>query len=179
MDESSRVHCLRHQDAIVPQSRYRRSGAGFASKEHRVTAQAAAPRAANDNHDALTGLPTLTSLAGMFRPLIRRARRSHHVLALISFNIDEYRLVCEAYGRQAGDKAITSVASIMLAEVDPNTVIVRAGTSKFIVVLTELTDATGAIEPVQRILNAIAQPRNVWGTGPENHRQCRRCNLSK
>jgi diguanylate cyclase (GGDEF)-like protein len=163
MDESSRVHCLRHQDAIVPPSRYRRGGAGFASKEHRVTAQAAAPRAANDNHDALTGLPTLISLAGMFRPLIRRARRSHHALALISFNIDEYRLVSEAYGRQEGDKAITSVASIMRAEVDPNTVIVRAGTSKFIVVLTGLADATGAIKPVRRILDAIAQPRNVGG----------------
>jgi diguanylate cyclase (GGDEF)-like protein len=163
MDESSRVHCLRHKDAIVPPSRYRRGGAVFASAEHRVTAQAATPSAADDNHDALTGLPTLTSLAGMFRGLIKRARRSHHALALISFNIDDFRLVCEAYGRQEGDKAISSVASIMRAEFHPNTIIVRAGTSKFIVVLTGLADATGAIQPVQRILDAIARPRNVGG----------------
>jgi diguanylate cyclase (GGDEF)-like protein len=163
MDESSRVHCLRHKDAIVPPSRYRPGGAGFASTEHRVTAQAATPRAAKDSHDALTGLPTLTSLAGMFRFLIRRARRSHHTLALISFNIDEFRSVCEAYGRQEGDKAISSIASIMRAEVDPNAIIVRAGTSKFIVVLSGLANATGAIKPVQRILDAIAQPRNVGG----------------
>src|ERR1700736_2980368 len=163
MDESSRVHCLRHKDAIVPPSRYRRGGAGFASTEHRVTAQAAAPRAANDSRDALTGLPTLTSLAGMFRCLIRRARRSHHALALISFNIDEFRSVCEAYGRREGDKVISSVASIVRAEVDPNGIVVRAGTSKFIVILTGFADATGAIKPVQRILDAIAQPRNVGG----------------
>jgi diguanylate cyclase (GGDEF)-like protein len=161
--EESRVHSLGHKDAIFPPSRYRRGGAGFASTERRVTARAPTARAANADHDALTGLPALASLAGMFRCLIRWARRSHHALALVSFNIDEFRSVCEAYGREEADKAISTVASIMRAEVDPSAIVMRAGTSKFIVVLTELTDATGAIEPVQRILDAIAQPRNVGG----------------
>src|ERR1700693_2359076 len=127
--DQSKVQCLRHKDAIVPPSRYRRGGAGFASTKHRVTERAATPRAAKDNYDALPGLPALASLAGTFRGLIRRARRSHSALALISFNIDEFRSVCEAYGRQEGDKAISSVASLMRAEVHPNTIIVRAGTS--------------------------------------------------
>jgi diguanylate cyclase (GGDEF)-like protein len=161
--DQSKVQCLRHKDAIVPPSRYRRGGAGFASTKHRVTERAATPRAAKDNYDALTGLPALASLAGTFRGLIRRARRSHSALALISFNIDEFRSVCEAFGRQEGDKAISSVASLMRAEVHPNAIIVRAGTSRFIVVLTGLTNATDAIEPVRRILDAIAQPRNVEG----------------
>ena len=161
--ESSRVHSLGQKDAIFPPSRYRRGGAGFASTERRATAQAATARAANGDHDALTGLPALAFLAGMFRCLIRWARRTHHAPALVSFNIDEFRSVREAYGREEGDEAISTVASIMRAEVDPSTIVVRAGTSKFIVVLTELTDATGAIEPVQRILDAIAQPRNVGG----------------
>jgi diguanylate cyclase (GGDEF)-like protein len=163
MDESSRVQSLGHTDAIFPPSRYRRGGAGFGSAERRVKAQAATARAANGDHDALTGLPVLASLAGMFRCLLRWARRSHHALALVSFNIDEFRSVCEAYCREEGDKAISTVASIMRAEVDPSAIVVRAGTSRFIVVLTELTDATGAIEPVQRILDAIARPRDVGG----------------
>jgi diguanylate cyclase (GGDEF)-like protein len=161
--EESRVHSLGHKDAIVPPFRYRRGGVGFASTERRVTAGAATARAANDDYDALTGLPALASLAGIFRCLVRWARRSHHALALVSFNIDEFRSVCEAYGREEGEKAISTVASIMRAEVDPSAIVVRAGTSKFIVVLTGLTDATGAIAPVQRILDAIAQPRNVGG----------------
>jgi diguanylate cyclase (GGDEF)-like protein len=163
MEESSRVQSLGHKDAIFPPSRYRRGGAGFGSTERRVKAQAATARAANGDHDALTGLPVLASLAGMFRCLLRWARRSDHALALVSFNIDEFRSVCEAYGREEGDKTISTVASIMRAEVDPSAIVVRAGTSKFIVVLTELTDATGAIEPVQRILDAIARPRDVGG----------------
>jgi diguanylate cyclase (GGDEF)-like protein len=125
--------------------------------------QTAKPRAANDNHDALTGLPRLIYLAGMFRSLIRWARRSHQGLALISFNIDDFRSVREAYSREERDNVIKSVASILRAEVDPHAIIVRAGTGKFIVVLTGLTDATDAIKPVQRILDAIAQPRNVGG----------------
>jgi diguanylate cyclase (GGDEF)-like protein len=164
MDENSKVHCLRHEDAFVPPSRYRRGGPGFDFMEHRVTAQTETPRAADDNiHDTLTGLPTPTYLAGMFRRLMRRAQQSHHALALISFNIDEFRSVCEAYGREEGDEAIKSVASILRAEVDSNAIVVRAGESKFIVILDGLTNATDATKPVQRILDAVARPRNVGG----------------
>src|SRR6202035_1711787 len=138
MDERSTVHCLRHKNAIVPPSGYRRGGSGVDSMERRVMAQTQPPRAANDNPDALTGLLTLTYLAGMFRRLIRRAQRSHLALALISFNIDEFRSVCEAYGREEGDEAIKSVASILRAEVDANAIVVRAGTSKFVVILNGL-----------------------------------------
>jgi diguanylate cyclase (GGDEF)-like protein len=164
MDENSKVHCLGREDPLVPPSRYRRGGPGFDFMEHRVTAQTETPRAADDNiHDTLTGLPTPTYLTGMFRRLMRRAQRSHHALALISFNIDEFRSVCEAYGREEGDEAIKSVASILQAEVDPNAIVVRAGESKFIVVLAGLTNAMDATKPVQRILDAIARPRNVGG----------------
>jgi diguanylate cyclase (GGDEF)-like protein len=149
MEESSRVHSLGHKDAIFPPCRYRRGGAGFVSTERRATARAATAHAANGDHDALTGLPALASLAGMFRCLIRWVRRGHHARALVSLNIDEFRSVREAYGREEGDKAISKVASILRAEVDPSAIVVRAGTSKFIVVLTELTDATGAIEREQ------------------------------
>jgi len=63
MEESSRVQSLGHKDAIFPPSRYRRGGAGFGSTERRVKAQAATARAANGDHDALTGLPVLAPLA--------------------------------------------------------------------------------------------------------------------
>jgi diguanylate cyclase (GGDEF)-like protein len=131
--------------------------------ERRVMAQTQPPRAAKDNPDALTGLPTLSYLAGMFRRLMRRAQRSHQALAFVSFNIDEFRSVCEAYGREEGNKAVKSVASILRTEAGPNAIVVRAGTSKFIVVLTGLTHAEGATQPVQRILDAIARPRSVAG----------------
>ena len=163
MDESSGVQFLSQKDAIVRPFRYRRGRDASAPMEHRLGAPILLQRAINDDHDALTGLPTLTYLAGMFRNLMRRARRNHHAFALVSFNIDEFRSVCEAYGRDEGDKVVSSVASILRAETDPNAIVVRAGTSKFIVALTGLTDAKDAIKPVQGILDAIAQPRKVSG----------------
>jgi GGDEF domain-containing protein len=153
MEESSRVHSLGRKDAIFPPSRYRRGGAGFASTERHVTAQAATARAANGDQDVLAGLPALAALAGMFRCLIRWTRGSHHALALVSFNINEFRSVRAAYGREEGDKAISTVSSATRAEVDPSAV-VRADMSKCIVVLTGLTDPTGAIEPVTTVPNA-------------------------
>src|ERR1700683_1641085 len=119
MSERSAADFLEHKDAIVPLSRYRRAGvAAFASIKQRAAVQIPAMAAANDNHDALTGLPDLAYLAGIFRSLMRRARRGHYAFALVSLDLDEFRSVCEAYGRDEGDRAIKCVASILRAEVD-------------------------------------------------------------
>jgi diguanylate cyclase (GGDEF)-like protein len=163
MNETTVTHFLEHKDAIAPPSRYRRAGVAFAGLERRVTAQIPVARVAGDNHDALTGLPNLAHLAGIFRSLTRRARRRHEAFALISLDLDEFRSVCEAYGSGEGDEAIKSIASVLRAEVDPNAIVVRAGDSKFIVVMTGLASATAAIKPTQRLLDAIAKPRNVGG----------------
>jgi diguanylate cyclase (GGDEF)-like protein len=163
MNESSVAHFLKHKDLIAPPSRYRRAGAAPASINLRATVQIPAAPAADVNHDALTGLPNLAYLTGIFRSLIRRARRSHHAFALISLDLDEFRSVCEAYGSDEGDEAIKNIASILRAELDPHAIVVRAGSSKFIVVMPGLASATDPIEPVRQILDAIAKPRNVGG----------------
>jgi diguanylate cyclase (GGDEF)-like protein len=163
MNESSVAAFLEHKDYITPPARYRRAGAALASINLRATVQTPAAPAEDDNQDALTGLPNLAYLAGIFRSLIRRARRSHHAFALISLDLDEFRSVCEAYGSDEGDEAIKSIASIFRAELDPHAIVVRAAASKFIVVISGLASATDAIEPVRQILDAIAKPRKVGG----------------
>jgi EAL domain-containing protein (putative c-di-GMP-specific phosphodiesterase class I) len=80
MDGNSTVHGLRRKDALATNLPYR-VGPGFDSTEHRV-AEPAATLAANDHHDALTGLPTPTHLAGTFHRLRRRAQRRNEALAL-------------------------------------------------------------------------------------------------
>jgi diguanylate cyclase (GGDEF)-like protein len=160
MNESSVAHFLEHKDFIAPSARYRRAGAALASINLRAMPAA---RAAVDNHDALTGLPNLAYLGGIFRSLMRQARRSHRAFALISLDLDEFRSVCEAYGSDEGDEAIKSVASILRAELDPQAIVVRAGGSKFIVVMPGLASASAAIGPVRQVLDALAKPRNVGG----------------
>jgi diguanylate cyclase (GGDEF)-like protein len=113
--------------------------------------------------DDLTGLPTLAHLAGMFDRLRRRAQRSHRSFAFITFSIDEFRLVCEAFGREQADDAIKSIASLLRTELDANAIIVRAAKSTFVVVLNGLANATEATGSVHRILQAIARPRDVGG----------------
>jgi diguanylate cyclase (GGDEF)-like protein len=162
MNESSVAQFLEHKDAIAPPRRYGRPGAAFGSIKHRVSAQVPA-RAGGDDHDELTGLPGLTHLAGVFRSLARRARRTHHAFALISLDLDEFRSVCEAYGSDEGDKAVKALASVLRAEAGPHAIVVRAGASKFIVVLTGLAGVADAVKPVRQILEAIANPRNVGG----------------
>ena len=159
MDQSSAIQIPRRNKAIVRSFPYREANLALASRDQRVPT----PLIAGEFHDSLTGLPGLGYLPGVLRGLIGQARSSHQTLALVAFKIDDFRLVCEAYGRAEGNKLIKSVASILRAQTDPEAIIVRAGTNKFIVVLTGLAGAPDAIKPVQQILDAIAQPRDVAG----------------
>jgi diguanylate cyclase (GGDEF)-like protein len=163
MDDTSKAHVHRLEDAYVSPFRYGRGAARFRSAALRTTAPFPIARGAKADQSALAGLNTLTHIAEIVRRLIRRPRGSHHALALVCLNLDELRLVCEAYGREESDRVIKIVTSELKAELGPRAVIARAGRGKFIVVLTGLTGAADAVKPVQRILDAIARPRRVGG----------------
>jgi diguanylate cyclase (GGDEF)-like protein len=159
MDRSSGVQILGRSKAAARSIPYRAGYPALATAEHR--AQAAL--IAGEYHDALSGLPGLDYLPGSLRCLITQARRSHQAVALIALNIDEYRPVCEAFGRTEGNRLIKRVASILRTAAGPEAIAVFAGGTSFVVALGGLASTVAASAPAQRILAAIAQPYDVAG----------------
>ncbi|OJF13592.1 putative bifunctional diguanylate cyclase/phosphodiesterase [Couchioplanes caeruleus] len=106
-------------------------------------------------HDALTGL---ANRAGLEDRLARTVGNRADV-ALLLIDLDDFKLVNDAYGHAAGDAMLTSFAEILASSVRAEDVAARIGGDEFVVLLTDVPDADSALAAAQRILaTAAASP---------------------
>ena len=112
-------------------------------------------------HDNLTGLYDRTKLHEEISSEIIRAKRYDRSFSLLLMNIDNFKDVNRVYGRLVGDSVLCSVANKITATVRPTDVSSRYNGDEFAVILSE-TDAKGAAETTQRLIEAIENnPLNI------------------
>lgn len=85
-----------------------------------------------------------------------RARRHHHKLSLIMFDLDHFKLLNDTYGHQGGDKVLIDIASNITSVLRLGDIFGRYGGEEFAVILPE-TDINGAAELAGRILTSVNQ----------------------
>jgi diguanylate cyclase (GGDEF)-like protein/PAS domain S-box-containing protein len=115
------------------------------------------------NYDSLTGLPNIAYMGDCVRRWIVRADDSGSQIALVSVNLDGFRLVDEGFGRALGDVVLKSVGAALKAAVRERDAVARVGPDEFLVILGRLAHSVDAAALVQRILDAIAAPRSFAG----------------
>jgi len=113
--------------------------------------------------DPLTGLPLFAQISGLVRSLVAEADRRHRTFALVSFDLDGFRLLRETFGHARGDDIIKRAAHIVKTIACPDAVVSRHGTDGFIVALTGFASGADTAVCVQQILDAIAVPCFVGG----------------
>jgi diguanylate cyclase (GGDEF)-like protein len=113
--------------------------------------------------DTVTGLPNLARIDEIFARSVRSARRYGQVVALVTVNLDAFRLVEEGFGRTIGDELLRSIGDTVIASVKEPAAVARVGADEFVVILANLGQPLDARSPTQKILDAIAVPRNVGG----------------
>ena len=84
--------------------------------------------------DALTGLPNRRSVAERL-PVLLVDELSPQPLSVISFDLDDFKLINDTYGHDAGDRLLHVVADIARAEVPANAMLGRWGGEEFLVLL--------------------------------------------
>jgi diguanylate cyclase (GGDEF)-like protein/PAS domain S-box-containing protein len=117
-------------------------------------------------HDALTGLPNRTQLEEQLRTDLARARRSGEALALLYFDLDNFKLVNDSLGHAAGDEVLRETARRVSELVRGGDVLARQGGDEFLVLLGDLSDnPTAAAESVgSKLLAALLEPFVIAGT---------------
>ncbi|MDX1811112.1 MAG: diguanylate cyclase [Gammaproteobacteria bacterium] len=112
-------------------------------------------------HDNLTGLYDQTKLLQEVGLEIERARRYDRSFSILLIDIENFKEVNRRYGRLVGDSVLCSVADKIVGSIRPTDIASRYGGDEFGVILSE-TDAKGAIETSQRIIEAIRNnPLNI------------------
>ncbi len=95
--------------------------------------------------DTLTDLPNRLLFADRLEQAIVRAERSHTSIALLLVDIDDFKLVNDSFGHDAGDKLIRAVGKLIARSLRRADTIARIGGDEFAVIIEGIEGAEDAI----------------------------------
>jgi diguanylate cyclase (GGDEF)-like protein len=113
-------------------------------------------------HDALTGLINRREFDNRLHTAVQSAQRGEGSYALLYIDLDQFKVVNDTCGHQAGDRLLRDVTTLLQARVRASDTIARLGGDEFGVLLEGCTleQATRIAEGVRQ---AIRDYRFVWG----------------
>lgn len=132
-----------------------------------VTAQRAAEEArerlvaelaARATTDALTGLKNRRAANEALAAEIERARRYERDLAVVLFDLDEFKHINDDFGHEVGDKVLATFGDVMARTARSTDVVARWGGEEFLAILPETDLAAGAAF-AERVRAALVDAR--------------------
>ncbi len=85
--------------------------------------------------DALTGLYNHRAFHDRLRHEVMRASAEHDTVALVMFDLDDFKKVNDVYGHGVGDQLLVQVADVLRAAVRASDVVCRIGGEEFAIIL--------------------------------------------
>ena len=108
--------------------------------------------------DFLTDLPNRSWFHDRFEYELNESRRHNALLALIILDIDQFKVINDEFGTQAGDSVLKEVAKRLLNTVRKTDTVARLGGDEFAVVLSGLTEINNVDHVAQTIVETFQQP---------------------
>ncbi len=117
------------------------------------------------HHDALTGLPNRTLLLDRLTQAILAARRSDRWVTAVFLDLDNFKLVNDSLGHNAGDDLLKVVARRMTDCLRTSDTVVRLGGDEFVILLADLPKNPDVVtEILQKVRAAISGPIHLGPT---------------
>ena len=104
--------------------------------------------------DFLTGLPNRHAYEERISQEIARSKRYGRDLSLLMVDVDNFKLVNDSLGHEAGDLVLQKIAAQLGGSLRTMDFVARIGGEEFVIILPE-TNLDGAIEVANRLLSAI------------------------
>jgi diguanylate cyclase (GGDEF)-like protein/PAS domain S-box-containing protein len=115
-------------------------------------------------HDSLTDLPNRALFYDrLSRVLACATRHPDSLFAVLYLDLDQYKVVTESLGPDAGDLLLVQAAHRLRNSVRPEDTIGSAGSDEFLVLVEDLRDANDATRVARRIQENMAAPMEVAG----------------
>ncbi len=112
--------------------------------------------------DVLTGLPNRALLSDRVAHAIARAERHRYKLALCFVDLDNFKIVNDTFGHEAGDKLLKLVTRRFLKVLREEDTIARIGGDEFVVVL-ENTSIRQMAKTSNRLCESLRRPFEIAG----------------
>jgi diguanylate cyclase (GGDEF)-like protein/PAS domain S-box-containing protein len=114
------------------------------------------------SHDALTGLINRREFDNRLHAAVLGAQRGEGPCALLYIDLDQFKVVNDTCGHQAGDRLLRDVTGLLQTRVRASDTIARLGGDEFGVLLEKCT-LEQAIRIADGVRQAIRDYRFMWG----------------
>ena len=114
-------------------------------------------------HDSLTGLANRYAFEEALRLNITQQPRDDAKLALILFDLDNFKFINDSHGHDIGDLLLKQVSNRVYKCLRENELFARVGGDEFAIILSHLKSIDNATRVTQRILNCFDEPFNISG----------------
>lgn len=110
------------------------------------------------HHDPLTGLPNRLLFDARLEHSIQRAQRDDRKLAILFFDLDNFKNVNDTLGHPIGDELLQSVASQLAHQIRAEDTLARQGGDEFILLLEDLDIPQNAATIAKKLLHLFTKP---------------------
>jgi diguanylate cyclase len=113
--------------------------------------------------DPLTDTPNRTLMLDRLNKAIANARRRGAHIALLFLDIDKFKTINDTKGHLVGDEVVQYVARCLESVVRDADTVSRHGGDEFLILLSDVVQASDAAIIAEKIITAIAQPIFIQG----------------
>lgn len=110
------------------------------------------------HYDALTQLPNRTLLTVRLEQAMTSAKRRGTMVAVAYLDLDGFKYVNDVHSHNLGDDVLVTIAGRLSDAMRESDTLAHIGGDEFVIVLTDLTNATGCDRSLTRLLEAVADP---------------------
>lgn len=110
------------------------------------------------NYDTVTDLPNRHAFNGRFNSLLENARQRNTVLALLVFDLDDFKVINDTLGHDVGDKLLHLVAQRLVSAAGGKDTVYRVGGDEFAMILDQPADVENVDAVANRFIRTLAQP---------------------
>jgi len=115
------------------------------------------------NYDALTSLPNRVLLSDRLHQALANAKRRDRLVAICFLDLDDFKLVNDHHGHDAGDRFLVEIAKRLVRTVRGGDTVARLGGDEFVLLITELRNTDELDLVLERTLKTIDAPFEIDG----------------
>ncbi|BCK88089.1 hypothetical protein MIZ01_1889 [Sideroxyarcus emersonii] len=116
------------------------------------------------SHDPLTDLPNRILFKDRLENALAHAERTQSRVALLTVDLDNFKLFNDSLGHAVGDTLLRNVAARLKNCVRATDTVSRQGGDEFLIALAELPDSDTVGTIAQHILDQVAKPLDMEGS---------------
>jgi diguanylate cyclase (GGDEF)-like protein len=112
-------------------------------------------------HDALTGLANRRLLHEHLKQELARAHRQKTMVAVVFFDLDNFKTVNDVLGHSAGDRLLREVSTRISSCTREGDIVARVGGDEFVMVLPIQSDPKTVLSIIQRARDSVSRTLRI------------------